>query len=173
LGGTIIETNGKQFGSQGDARSMARWRRALDELAANAFVEARGPKRELFFVTDRGYEAADRLSEAWRGHVGADLEALWNEGHRILLDSAAGSAAWAAEAKAWEKKVEERLALHDDSERVMFATLAFETGSNAGAGTQAYSEQVKARQVAKLEKLRLIIGRAYARTSTGSRASRG
>ena len=166
MGGTIIQTNGKQFGIQGDARSMARWRRALDELAANSFVEPRGSKRELFFVTDRGYKLADRLGEASRGHVAADLEAFWNEGHRILLDSAAGSGAWSAEARAWEKKVEERLASYDDAERVMFATLAFQTGPSAAAGTHAYGEQVKARQVAKLDKLRLIIGRAYSRKAT-------
>jgi hypothetical protein len=63
LGGNAITTNRKEFGDA-TARSVAKWKRALEELESNDFIKAMGPKREIFEVTDRGYELADRLRAA-------------------------------------------------------------------------------------------------------------
>jgi len=61
LGGSHVETNGRDFVQAGDTRSAAQWRGAVEELERLGFVEDRGGKREVFFVTHRGYDVADRL----------------------------------------------------------------------------------------------------------------
>ena len=63
LGGTNVMTNGRNFVEGSDARSIARWRGAVDELQRNGFIEDRGGKGEVFSVTDEGYRVADLLRE--------------------------------------------------------------------------------------------------------------
>jgi predicted transcriptional regulator len=42
---------------------VARWRGAVDELYELGLLEDRGGKGEVFFVTNEGYEFAERLTE--------------------------------------------------------------------------------------------------------------
>jgi hypothetical protein len=62
MSGSHIQTNGRDFIQSGDSRTAARWRGAVDELERLGFVEDRGGKREVFFVTHQGYEAAERFN---------------------------------------------------------------------------------------------------------------
>ena len=64
MGGTLVQANGREFAERGDARSEATWRGAVDELLREGLVEDRAGKGELFFVTDRGYDAVDNLGLA-------------------------------------------------------------------------------------------------------------
>jgi hypothetical protein len=43
------------------ARSVARWKGALDTLISYGLLEERGYKGEVFALTERGFEAADLL----------------------------------------------------------------------------------------------------------------
>ncbi|MES0007915.1 DUF4062 domain-containing protein [Mesorhizobium sp. M0062] len=61
LGGSHVQTNGRDFVQSNDTRATAKWRGAVDELARLALIEDRGGKGEVFFVTDAGYRAADRF----------------------------------------------------------------------------------------------------------------
>lgn len=61
MGGTHVQTNGRNFVELPDARSAAHWRGAVDELNNIGLVEDRAGKGEVFFVTDAGYQVADRL----------------------------------------------------------------------------------------------------------------
>jgi len=64
LGGYHVQTNGREFVAEKDARSEARWRGAVDELASLGLVEDRVGKGEVFFITDSGYAVADALDTA-------------------------------------------------------------------------------------------------------------
>lgn len=59
--GTTVQTNDKEFGEKGNARSEARWQQVVDILLTQGLIEDRAGKRELFFVTHSGYEIADKL----------------------------------------------------------------------------------------------------------------
>jgi len=59
LTGTLVQTNGREFVVRGDPRSEAKWRGAVDELQLGGFIEDRGGKGEVFFVTGTGYGVAD------------------------------------------------------------------------------------------------------------------
>jgi hypothetical protein len=59
--GMHVGTNRRNFVEHGNAKSDARWRGAVDELHDLGLIEERAGKGELFFVTDAGYQAADRL----------------------------------------------------------------------------------------------------------------
>ena len=61
IGGNAIQVNGKNLIEEGNARSRALWAGALSELEVMGFVEAASPKREVFRVTRKGYDAIDRL----------------------------------------------------------------------------------------------------------------
>jgi hypothetical protein len=61
-GGTLVQTNSKDFSKQGDARSEALWEGAVSELEREMLVEDRGHQREVFTVTSRGYQVADTLA---------------------------------------------------------------------------------------------------------------
>lgn len=62
LGGTEIQTNGKNLISSNERREVAKWEHALEELTAKGLVVARGPKREMFEVSNIGYQVADMIS---------------------------------------------------------------------------------------------------------------
>lgn len=61
LGGLIVQTNGRNFVPEADARAAAAWQSAVDELLDNNFLRDLGSKNEVFQVTRLGYEAADRI----------------------------------------------------------------------------------------------------------------
>ncbi len=57
----IFETNGKDLCQDKSARSVARWKGALNTLLSYDLIEEHGYKGEVFALTDRGFEAADLL----------------------------------------------------------------------------------------------------------------
>jgi hypothetical protein len=61
--GASVQTNGKNFAERGNPRSEAQWRRAVEALSEHGLLEDRAGKGEIYFVTDQGYEMADRLKE--------------------------------------------------------------------------------------------------------------
>jgi len=61
IGGSNVTTNNKNFIENGDSREVARWRGAVKELERLGYIEDRGGKGEVFFMTNSGYEAADAL----------------------------------------------------------------------------------------------------------------
>jgi Domain of unknown function (DUF4062) len=63
MAGSHVQANGKDFVVQNDKRSEARWRAAVDELERQGFIEDRGGKGEVFFVTNSGFEAVDTFSK--------------------------------------------------------------------------------------------------------------
>jgi hypothetical protein len=61
-GGNIIQTNGKNLiSSPKDPRVVAKWEYAIKELLENVLIEGKGNKGEVFALTHKGYEYADRL----------------------------------------------------------------------------------------------------------------
>jgi hypothetical protein len=65
--GAMVNTNKKGFSKGRDPRSQARWKAAVQELAALRFLEEIGEKGEVFEVTDAGYEAADHIRQQQTG----------------------------------------------------------------------------------------------------------
>lgn len=63
LNGNHVQTNGRDFVQSDDSRTVARWRGAVGEIELLGFIEDRGGKGEVFFVTNAGFEAADRLAQ--------------------------------------------------------------------------------------------------------------
>lgn len=63
MSGSHVQTNGRDFVQSRDSRAIARWRGAVDELERHGFIEDRGGKGEVFFVTNAGFEAADGLAQ--------------------------------------------------------------------------------------------------------------
>jgi hypothetical protein len=62
LGGTDLQTNGKNLIPDRDRRSVATWEAALQELVDAELLVERGYKGELFEVTKKGYEFAEYLA---------------------------------------------------------------------------------------------------------------
>lgn len=62
MGGTDIQTNGKNIIPSKDRRDIAKWEQALQELANLGLVVARGHKGEIFEVTNLGYQIADMVA---------------------------------------------------------------------------------------------------------------
>jgi hypothetical protein len=63
LSGASVSTNGKEFLDEQDARSIALWQGAVQELAALDLIEDVGAKGEIYTLTRNGYNLADRLSK--------------------------------------------------------------------------------------------------------------
>ncbi len=63
LGGIELQAGGRSFIKQGDARSAAHWKGALDELVQFGLVESLGYKGEVFEVTREGWKACDELNQ--------------------------------------------------------------------------------------------------------------
>ena len=61
LGGTDIQTNGKNLIPDKSARMVAKWEAALKELVNADLVVERGNKGEIFEVSDLGYKIADMI----------------------------------------------------------------------------------------------------------------
>ncbi|OLQ69863.1 hypothetical protein BIT28_07750 [Photobacterium proteolyticum] len=64
LGGSSIQTNGKQILQNDSAREIARWDAALNSLINEGYVEPVGHKGQVFRITHAGYEYADILKNA-------------------------------------------------------------------------------------------------------------
>ncbi|HQT00819.1 MAG: DUF4062 domain-containing protein [Hydrogenophilales bacterium 16-64-46] len=62
IGGTDIQTNGKNVIPSKDRRDVAKWEQALQELVDLNLVVARGHKCELFEVSNLGYQVADMIA---------------------------------------------------------------------------------------------------------------
>ena len=62
IGGTAIQTNGKNFISSNDRREIAKWEEALEQLRSNEFVVDRSYKGEVFEITNLGYQVADMIA---------------------------------------------------------------------------------------------------------------
>ena len=60
--GFHVQTNKREFVEEGNARSEAEWKAAIDELLGHDFIEGEGRRGEVFQVTDKGYKAADALN---------------------------------------------------------------------------------------------------------------
>ena len=57
FGGLSVETNGRDFVDQKrEARTEARWRRAVREPAASGLLEERDREGQVFSVTDHGFQ---------------------------------------------------------------------------------------------------------------------
>src|ERR1019366_8748475 len=63
LAGSSVQTNGRNFAEQGNARSEAQWRGAVAELSKLGLLEDRAGEDEVFFVTDEGYSIAELLKQ--------------------------------------------------------------------------------------------------------------
>lgn len=63
FGGAVMQTNGEKLNVQGDARDTARWDGALDELESEGLIKTEGYKREIFRLTNAGYDLADRIPD--------------------------------------------------------------------------------------------------------------
>jgi hypothetical protein len=61
--GGVVQTNDRGFVENGNPRSEARWRSAVDELARAGLLEDRGDEHEIFSVTGEGYRVADLLKQ--------------------------------------------------------------------------------------------------------------
>jgi hypothetical protein len=59
--GWAVQTNDRNFNADGDARSEARWERAIEELEEHELIKDRGSKQQAFAITDEGYRIADLL----------------------------------------------------------------------------------------------------------------
>ncbi|MGF2734590.1 DUF4062 domain-containing protein [Marinobacter sp. DUT-1] len=61
LGGTDLQTNGKNLINDQNRRVVAQWEAALQQLIEADLVVERGIKGEIFEITERGFQVADSL----------------------------------------------------------------------------------------------------------------
>lgn len=61
LGGTDIQTNGKNFIESNERREVARWEAAIDELCSRDLLVERGQKGEIYEISNLGYQVADMI----------------------------------------------------------------------------------------------------------------
>lgn len=62
IGGTDIQTNGKNVIPSHDRRDVAKWEQALQDLVDSDLLVARGHKGEVFEVSNRGYQVAEMIA---------------------------------------------------------------------------------------------------------------
>jgi len=62
-GGTFIKTNNKNMVPSPEARIIAKWEHALNELVENDFVEEKGYEGSSFKITHQGYAYVDTLKK--------------------------------------------------------------------------------------------------------------
>ena len=60
--GTTVQANEQAFNEATDARSVATWEGALEELERHGLVRVTSDRREVFELTRRGFEVADTLA---------------------------------------------------------------------------------------------------------------
>ena len=64
MSGSHVQANGKSFGEGSDRRTFARWEFAIEQLESTGLITAKGHKHEVFAVTAKGYDLADKLRAA-------------------------------------------------------------------------------------------------------------
>lgn len=62
-GGILIQTNSKQLVQDVNPRITAAWESALEELIQFNLLEAQGYKGEVFLITHKGYQIADKIKQ--------------------------------------------------------------------------------------------------------------
>jgi hypothetical protein len=62
IGGTTLQTSGKNLIFSSERRAVARWEQLLLELRSNDLVAERGNGGEIFELTDRAYQIADMMA---------------------------------------------------------------------------------------------------------------
>lgn len=62
IGGTTIQTNGKNLIPSNDRRDVAKWEEALGQLRSHDLIVDRGHKGEVFEITNFGYQVADMIA---------------------------------------------------------------------------------------------------------------
>lgn len=62
IGGTAIQTNGKNLIPSNDRREVAKWEQALQDLVNLDLLVARGHKGEMYEVSNRGYQVAEMIA---------------------------------------------------------------------------------------------------------------
>ncbi|MEB5934964.1 DUF4062 domain-containing protein [Pseudomonas mosselii] len=61
IGGSSIQTNGKNLTPSLERREMAKWEEALEQLQTYELIITRGYKGEVFEITNLGYQIADMI----------------------------------------------------------------------------------------------------------------
>lgn len=61
MGGTDLQTNGKNLIEDQNRRTVAKWEVALQQLLDEDLVIERGYKGEIFEITERGFQVADTI----------------------------------------------------------------------------------------------------------------
>jgi len=61
IGGSSVQTNGKNLTPSIERREIAKWEAALDQLRSEGLITARGHKGEVFEITNLGYQVADMI----------------------------------------------------------------------------------------------------------------
>jgi hypothetical protein len=64
LGGSSVSAGSKEFAKEEDRRSVARWMAAVEQLYELGLTRDMNGKGEIFELTHRGYDAADKLKDA-------------------------------------------------------------------------------------------------------------
>lgn len=62
IGGTDLQTNGKNIIPSSERRTIAKWEQALNELINQGLVVSRGRKGEVFELSNLGYQVADMIA---------------------------------------------------------------------------------------------------------------
>src|SRR5690606_4147976 len=63
MGGTDLQTNGKNLIDVQDRKVVAKWESALEQLRLENLVVERGTKGEVFEVTDQGFKIAEHIPQ--------------------------------------------------------------------------------------------------------------
>ena len=62
IGGTAIQTNGKNLIPSSEPREVAKWEHALEQLTLKGLVVDQGHKGEVFGISNLGYQVADMIA---------------------------------------------------------------------------------------------------------------
>lgn len=62
IGGTLIQTNGKQLVQSNERREIAKWESAITGLLDKGLLVKRDSKGEIFEITNLGYQIADMIN---------------------------------------------------------------------------------------------------------------
>ncbi|MFC1763548.1 TIR domain-containing protein [Planctomycetota bacterium] len=85
MSGTDIKTNGKNMIEDQSARTVAKWKGALDLLLDADLIETRGYEGSVFAVTDMGYNVADSLRDTYSAHHETDSGSKLEENTEKIL----------------------------------------------------------------------------------------
>lgn len=61
IGGTAIQTNGRNLIPSDEHREVAKWEQALDELLRYKYIVAKGGRGESYQISNLGYQVADMI----------------------------------------------------------------------------------------------------------------